>query len=113
MNIIGFLYNNMLDILIILCGLFGLVLFYKNDNKRTVKQIILNLVVKAEKILGDRTGSLKYAYVISELYIMLPSSLKILYTYSEINKYIEEEVKFLNDLMELGVSLKGYDEEHK
>lgn len=113
MNLIRFLYHNFLDIAIVCASLALFIGLYKLDNRRTVKQIILDLVVGAEKKLGSGTGDLKYAYVMAQLYRTLPAGMRLLYSYTEIRKYIEVEVRFLSDLMSNGVNLIGYDKEHE
>lgn len=113
MNLVRFLYHNFLDVAIVCASLMLFVGLYKLDNRRTVKQIILDLVVEAEKRLGSGTGALKYAYVMAQLYRALPASMRLLYSYTEIRRYIETEVRFLSDLMQNGVNLIGYDKEHE
>lgn len=112
MYIIHYLYENALDVLIILATIGFLVFLAKMDNRRTMRQIILDLVVQAEKTLGAGTGDLKYAFVIARLHQITPAVLRVLYPYNEISRLIEEEVEFLNGLMANGVDLIGYDYEH-
>lgn len=112
MALSSFIIDHLFDISLVIIILALFTVLFKLDNRNTIRQVILDLVVQAEKNLGNGTGELKYAYVMSHLHRSIPAFTRFLYPYKEIHKYIEDEVKFLNNLMENGVDLKGYDQEH-
>lgn len=76
-----------------------------------VAQVILGLVVRAEKALGSGTGELKYALVITWVYEKLPSIIRVLFTRKEIDLMIEDGVKTLKRYLENEIKLTGYDDE--
>lgn len=100
------------DVLLIIVVVAVLATLYKRGKKDLVKEIIYTLVIKAEKELGSATGSAKYSQVISELYIKLPFILKLFFTKAELNKYIEDGVKWLKTkLQDPTITLLSYDQE--
>ena len=116
MNILMFLYNLLLvywtDLLLVVGVVAILGVLYKRGKKDLVKEIIYNLVVKAEKELGSATGSAKYSQVITTLYLKLPFILRLFFTKVELNKYIEESVVWLkNKLKDSKINLLNYAEE--
>ncbi|WP_406242335.1 hypothetical protein [Tissierella carlieri] len=48
--------------------IIGLLFIYKKGKKEFIRQVILSLVVKAEKSIGSGTGRLKYAMVVEKVY---------------------------------------------
>ena len=116
MNILIFLWTLLLahwtDILLIVVVVAVLAILYKRSKKDLVKEIIYSLVVKAEKELGSTTGSAKYSQVISDLYEKLPFILRLFFSKVELNKYIEDAVKWLkNRLQDPTITLLSYDQE--
>ena len=116
MNILIFLQALLLaywtDVLLVVVVIVALAVLYKKGKKDLVKEIIYSLVVKAEKELGSATGSAKYSQVISTLYLKLPLILRLFFTKSELNKYIEDAVKWLkNKLKDPSVNLLTYEQE--
>jgi len=116
MNILTFLYSLLLqywsDVLLVVVVLIGLVVLYKRGHKDIVKSIISDLVVRAEKALGTKTGAIKYDQVISELYSKLPFIIRFVYSKLELNQLIDDKVKWLeNKLKDPDVNLLSYAEE--
>ena len=56
------------SILVVLLLIIGLLFIYKKGKKEFIRQVILSLVVKAEKSIGSGTGRLKYAMVVEKVY---------------------------------------------
>lgn len=100
MIIINFIMTYWLDILIGLGLIIGLIYMYREGNKSFVRGIVLDLVREAEMMLGDKTGELKYAYVVNKIYERLPKILTLFLTQSYINKLIEEGVYILKDYLD-------------
>lgn len=109
---IDFIKQYYLDILFIVGLIVTLLVLYKKHRVDIIKKIILALVVQAEKQFGSKTGELKYAYVIDQIYSHLPSILRFLFTKKELDAYIAEGVAKLKEyLQKEDVTLSGYDDE--
>lgn len=108
---IEFLQSNIYSIIVVIILIIVLAILYKNGKKAFVKQVILALVIQAEKNLGSKTGQLKYAEVITNLYSKLPAIVRLLYSSNEISKFIEDAVNIMKKLLSDGANLTGYDEE--
>lgn len=78
------------DSILIVIGFIILVLvLIKRGEMVILKQILFNLVTKAEQMYGDGTGKLKYAAVADWLYQRIPVVLKFLFTAKDIENMIE------------------------
>ena len=102
---------NWIDILIWAIAAVTLLYLFKIGKKDLVKQIILSLVVQAEKMLGSGTGELKYAMVIENLYKILPQTIRMLFTKKEIDQMIEGSVTKLKEMLKSGKNLHSYTDE--
>lgn len=100
------------SILVVLLMLIGLLFIYKKGKKEFVRQVVLSLVVQAEKNLGSGTGELKYAMVVENVYRVLPVVLKLLITKSELDKLIEDSVQYLKQYLSKDKDLLGYEDEY-
>ena len=56
---VEFIKINIRSILVVLSLMVGLPFIYKGGKKDFVRQVVLSLVVQAEKALGSGTGELK------------------------------------------------------
>lgn len=122
MNILNWLYEIVssafmmywTDVLVVIVFIGGLVWLYKRGKEKTVRQIILKLVVEAEKKLGSETGELKFNEVISNLYLSLPFLVKLLFTKEQLKKFIEDAVEELKIFLADDYhNLLSYEEELK
>lgn len=84
---------------------------YKSGNYAFVKQMVLVLVVEAEKQLGSGTGELKYVTVVEKLYSKMPAILRLLYSKQQIDSLIEDAVEYLKRYLANGKNLLSYDSE--
>ncbi|OLS02869.1 hypothetical protein [Tissierella creatinophila] len=109
---LDFIKTNLSSILVVLLFIVGLLFIYKNGKKEFVNQVVLSLVVQAEKTLGSGTGELKYAMVIEEIYFALPSIIRFLITKKELDIMIENSVKYLKEYLNDGKDLLGYEDEY-
>lgn len=99
-------------VLAIAIAFVGLILFLRHINKPIIKQVILGLVIKAEKYLGSGTGKLKKATVVSWIYSKVPPGLRWMFTEKDLSSIIEWAVVVLKDsLKDESVNLSGYDDE--
>lgn len=100
------------SILVVLSLLIGLLFIYKKGKREFVRQVVLSLVVQAEKALGSGTGELKYAMVVENVYKVLPTILKLLITRTELDKLIEDSVQYLKKYLSKDKNLLGYYDEY-
>lgn len=89
------------------------ILFFiaKGKYRKIAKQMLLSLVVAAEQKFGDKTGTVKFAYVAEKLYDKMPLIIQILFTETDIANMIEEAVdkmkKFLEETPEASLAITG------
>lgn len=107
-----FIKLNLSSIMVVLVFIVGLLFLYKRGKNEFVRQVILSLVVQAEKALGSGTGELKYAMVVENVYKVLPKILTLLISKKELDKLIEDGVQFLKEYLEKGRDLLSYDDEY-
>lgn len=107
-----FIKTNLDSILVVLVFIIGLLFLYKKGKKEFVNQIILSLVVQAEKTLGSGTGELKYVMVVENVYKILPPILKLLISKKELDNIIEGSVQYLKEYLEKDKDLLGYSDEY-
>lgn len=109
---IEFIKLNLSSILVVLFLIIGLLFIYKRGKKDFVRQVVLSLVVQAEKALGSGTGELKYAMVTERLYTVLPFVLTILISKKELDNIIEGSVQYLKDYLNKDINLLAYEDEY-
>lgn len=111
-EVLTWINNYGLLIVVLFIGLVLFVVLYKKNRSDILKHIVLSLVVEAEKVLGSKTGDLKYSYVIDKLYDKLPMFMRVLFSKNEINTIIENSVQKLKDVLsDDSINLFGCDEE--
>lgn len=109
---LNFIKLNISSILVVLFILVGLLFLYKRGKKEFVRQVVLSLVVQAEKALGSGTGELKYAMVVENVYKLLPPILTMLISKKELDNIIEDSVQYLKEYLEQDKDLLGYSDEY-
>lgn len=109
---LDFIKMNISSILVVLAVIVGLLFLYKRGKKEFVRQVVLSLVVQAEKALGSGTGELKYAMVVENIYKKLPFILTLLISKKELDRLIEDGVQYLKDYLKQGKDLLGYEDEY-
>jgi hypothetical protein len=90
--IIGLLLTYGMDLFLAICFMGVIYALYRKGRYDLVSKIIYNLVVEAESIFGDKTGSLKYLYCIEKFYDKLPITIRLIFTKNEIDSMIEQSV---------------------
>jgi hypothetical protein len=91
----------------------GLLYIYRRGKKEFVRQVVLSLVVQAEKVLGNGTGELKYMAVAENVYKILSPILKILISKKELDTLMEDRVVYLKEYLKQGKDLLIYEDEYK
>lgn len=89
MVIFDFIVQYWDSILIVIGFIILILVLIKRGETVILKQILFNLVTKAEQMYGDGTGKLKYAAVADWLYQRIPVVLKFLFTAKDIEHMIE------------------------
>lgn len=108
-----FIKLNLGSTLVVLITLIGLLFIYKIGKKEFVRQVVLSLVVQAEKALGSGTGELKYAMVVENVYKVLPFILTMLVSKKELDNMIESSVQYLKEYLKKDKDLLGYEDEYR
>lgn len=113
MNILLFLWGLIVahwsDILVVAIFVAALIVLWKRGNKALVKGIIKFMVIKAEKMLGSKTGELKKRAA----YAMLPYAVRIFISFEEASGLIDDAAAWLKKQQEdkPEMNLLSYDEE--
>ena len=89
MDVLKWILSNWDSIIVVIAMIVITVVLVKRGETTILKQILFNLVTKAEQEYGTGTGNLKYAAVADWLYQRIPNVLKILFTSKDIEKMIE------------------------
>lgn len=79
-----------------------LIAMWKKGYKKQVKEILLVLVIQAEKAWGSGTGAVKFSYV----YSRLPVIITILFTRNDIENMINETVEHMKEYLESNIKAK-------
>lgn len=108
-----FIKLNLSSIMVVLLFAIGLLFIYKRGKKEFVKQVVLSLVVQAEKTLGSGTGELKYAMVVENVYKILPYILRLLISKKELDRLIEDGVQYMKQYLSKDKDLLGYEDEYR
>jgi|GEM_PF-959821 len=116
MNILIFLYTLLVaywsDALLVIVVAGVLAYLYRRGKKDLVKDILYDLIVKAEIALGSATGGAKYSQVVANLYLQLPLMLRLLFSRAVISKYITDLVVVLKEkLKNPDITLLTYNQE--
>jgi hypothetical protein len=85
-----FIATHWASILVVLIFIAVIVLFALRGKKQIIYKMLYALVTEAEKQYGSGTGSIKFAEVMTKIYSMLPTVIKIFITYDTLTKWIEE-----------------------
>ena len=80
--------------------------------KKAIADMILLLVIEAEKYLGSGTGQLKMEWVLARVHAMIPKPLKPFISEAELKNMIERAVAFMKEVLEANsADLLGAEEE--
>ena len=109
-SILGFIGANSVELGIAV--VFILVLLYfiyaVKDKKVQLSRLALSLVAQAEKEFGAKTGEIKYAVVVAQLYRYIPTILRPLLTEAVLGDIVEKAVTKLKEVLENGANLDSY-----
>ena len=91
------------NIAIVLIAIISLIWMWKNGYRKQVREILLILVIQAEKAWGSGTGAVKF----SEVYNKLPTIVTLLFTRNEIEKMINDAVEQMKRYIESNSAVRS------
>lgn len=91
--------GSIIVVLVLLATAAVLYFVAKGKYRNAAKQILLSLVVAAEKNFGGGTGKIKFSYVAEKLYEKMPAVIQIMFTEEDIEDMIEEAVDKMKDFL--------------
>ena len=94
--------NLIVNICIVVIFIVALILLWKRGYKKQVKQILLVLVIQAEKAWGSGTGAVKF----SQVYSQLPTIITIFFSKNEIEIMINETVEYMKKYLESNIQVQ-------
>lgn len=86
----NFLATHWASILVVLVFIAVVVFFAVRGKKQIIYKMLYALVTEAEKQYGSGTGAIKFAEVMTKIYAMLPTVIKIFITYDTLEAWIEK-----------------------
>ena len=95
--------NLIVNILIVLVAIFSLIWMWKKGYRKQVREILLILVIQAEKAWGRGTGAVKF----SEVYNKLPTIVTLLFTRNDIEQMINDAVEQMKKYIESNSALRS------
>jgi predicted PurR-regulated permease PerM len=109
-TIISFISTHSVELSVALVFILALLyfVFLAKDKKVQLAKIALYFVAWAEKEYGGKTGEIKYAAVVAQLYKYIPTVLRPFISAAFISEAIETAVKKLKDVLERGATLDSY-----
>ena len=95
--------NLIVNILIVLVAIFSLIWMWKKGYRKQVREILLILVIQAEKAWGRGTGAVKF----SEVYNKLPTIVTLLFTRNDIEQMINDAVEQMKKYIESNSAVRN------
>ena len=95
--------NLIVNTAIVLVVIISLVWLWKKGYRKQVREILLILVVQAEKAWGNGTGVVKF----SEVYNKLPTIVTLLFTRNDIEQMINDAVEQMKKYIESNSAVRS------
>lgn len=95
--------NLIVNIAIVLIAIFSLIWLWKKGYRKQVREILLILVIQAEKAWGSGTGAVKF----SEVYNKLPTIVTLLFTRNDIEQMINDSVEQMKRYIESNSAVRS------
>ena len=113
-NIVNFIsmYSVELSVAAVLILALLYFVFVVKDKKTQLARMALYFVAQAEKEYGGKTGEIKYAVVVYQLYKHIPLILRPFISEVVLGNIIETAVTKLKEILKNGASLDSYFVEH-
>jgi hypothetical protein len=94
---IEFITAHWTSILAVLIFIMVIIFLALRGKKQIIYKMLYTLVTEAEKQYGEGTGSIKFAEVMTKIYSMLPTVIKIFITYDTLARWIEDALAEAKD----------------
>ena len=94
---IEFITTHWTSILVVLAFIAVIVFLAMRGKKQIIYKMLYTLVTEAEKQYGAGTGSIKFAEVMTKIYSLLPTVIKICITYDTLAQWIEDALTEAKD----------------
>ena len=95
--------NLIVNTVIVIALILLLIAMWKKGYKKQVKEILLVLVIQAEKAWGRGTGAVKF----SEVYNKLPTIVTLLFTRNDIEQMINDSVEQMKKYIESNSAVRS------
>ena len=95
--------NLIVNTVIVIALILLLIAMWKKGYKKQVKEILLVLVIQAEKAWGRGTGAVKF----SEVYNKLPTIVTLLFTRNDIEQMINDSVEQMKRYIESNSAVRS------
>ena len=95
--------NLIVNIAIVLIAIFSLIWLWKKGYRKQLREILLILVIQAEKAWGRGTGAVKF----SEVYNKLPTIVTLLFTRNDIEQMINDAVEQMKRYIESNSAVRS------
>ena len=95
--------NLIVNIAIVLIAIFSLIWLWRKGYRKQVREILLILVIQAEKAWGSGTGAVKF----SEVYNKLPTIVTLLFTRNDIEQMINDAVEQMKRYIESNSAVRS------
>ena len=95
--------NLIVNIAIVLIAIFSLIWLWRKGYRKQVMEILLILVIQAEKAWGRGTGAVKF----SEVYNKLPTIVTLLFTRNDIEQMINDAVEQMKKYIESNSAVRS------
>ena len=95
--------NLIVNIAIVLIAIFSLIWLWRKGYRKQVMEILLILVIQAEKAWGRGTGAVKF----SEVYNKLPTIVTLLFTRNDIERMINDAVEQMKRYIESNSAVRS------
>lgn len=86
---IDFITTHWASVLVVLLFVAVIVFLALRGKQKIIYKMLYTLVTEAEKQYGSGTGSIKFAEVMTKIYSMLPTIIKVFITYDTLERWIE------------------------
>lgn len=97
---IDFIAAYWMEILLVLAVAALVVFFAVKGKKQIIYKMLCMLIDEAENMYGSKTGKLKFAYVLENIYTMLPAIFRMFITYSTLERWIENALVEMKEYWE-------------
>lgn len=93
--------TDIISIVVLVLGFVILVgCLYYQIKKNGLRKVAIDIIVKAEELLGSGKGKEKMQYAITQFLVLLPAPLRIFITVNTVETFIQEVFDDIKDALE-------------